>query len=176
MKIGVSSFFPRGNWCHGENWGKLVSVHFSLEGGNWGEIGVSSFFLAGTAARAGVQVDAKAFGHAIGPVRRAERTSATQRLPHGGQLRFVLRAAHLGPPPLPTLGLGPTQLVPLGERAQQRIVVAQPVVREAGPPVLGQIGDHPRSERVRLDVAQDDQQVHVVLDHRALKSALPDVP
>jgi hypothetical protein len=41
---------------------------------------VSSFLLAGSATRAGVQINSQSFGHAIGPVRRPEGAPTSERL------------------------------------------------------------------------------------------------
>jgi hypothetical protein len=45
----------------------------------------------------------------------------------------------------------------------------------ARPSILGRVADHPGPERVGLDVAEDHQQVGVILNHRALEPALPDM-
>jgi hypothetical protein len=41
--------------------------------------------------------------------------------------------------------------------------------------MVGQFGDDPGSEWIGLDLPQDDQQLHVVLDHRTLEATLPNV-
>ena len=50
------------------------------------------------------------------------------------------------------------------------------MVLETRPRVVTGIFDHRRAEGIGLDVPQDDEQVLVILDHRALESTLPDVP
>ena len=84
-------------------------------------------------------------------------------------------SAHLRSPPPPPLRLGPAELLPFGEAAQSRIVLPRPVTPIAGPAVIGRITDHPRSQGIHLDVAQDPEPVPIVLDHRTLESPLPDV-
>ena len=47
---------------------------------------------------------------------------------------------------------------------------------EATPAVVARPGHDPGAEGVGLDVAEDGEQVVVILDHRALEPPLPDVP
>jgi hypothetical protein len=49
------------------------------------------------------------------------------------------------------------------------------MVEEARPSILGGVSNHLGAKWVGLDVPQNHQQMHVILNHGALKPALPDM-
>ena len=62
-----------------------------------------------------------------------------------------------------------------GDRVEERVAASEPVGGEAAPAVVACGFDHAGAEGVGLDVAEDRQEVVVVLDDGALESTLPDV-
>ena len=84
-----------------------------------------------------------------------------------------LRGTHFGSPSSATFCLGSSQLFPLGKRAQQGIIASQSMAGITRPSILGRVSDHLSAERIGLDVAENHEQVGVILDHGALEPTLP---
>ena len=67
------------------------------------------------------------------------------------------------------------EVLVFGQWVQQLIRLAQAVAGEAAPAVVARRFDHAGAEGVGLDVAEDRQQMVVVLNDGALEPTLPDV-
>ena len=140
--------------------GKVVSVHFSLRGRPRGR-GFSS--MPSRSAMRSVQ-SAAPNGR---PLTSDRRTAANS----GSSWTAALWPATASAAPPRSAPTPPIQVT-----REQGVVVSHAMPLVARPAILGRIGYHPGPQRVGLDVTEDHQQVHVVLDNRALEPPLPDVP
>ena len=77
-----------------------------------------------------------------------------------------------GRPVAPAVGRGCGECLVGGDRVEERIAASEPVGGEAAPAVVAGGFDQVGAEGIGLDVAEDRQEVVVVLDDGALELAL----